>query len=251
MEKINNHAKTALITGASSGIGKAIANRLAEDGFRVIINYKNIADKKQAFAFTKMLAQKTDTLALMADVTKEEEVKRMVMAIKNKFHSLNAVVNNAGINQTQDFRAIKLKDFNRVLDVNLLGSVLVTKYALPLLEKVKSGRVIFISSANVFTGSRQRAAYIVSKAGIIGLSRSLAMELAPNILVNTVVPGYINTKMFRKFTIETVSEKIKRIPLRRIGAPEDIAGAVSFLCSDDAAYITGQSLHVNGGLFLS
>lgn len=251
MKNTGNYSKTALITGASSGIGRAIAIRLADDGFKVAINYKNASDKKSAVALAKILARKTETITLMADVTKEKEVKKMFEAIRKKFHYLAAVINNAGINQTQSFRASKLEDFNRVLEVNLLGSVLVTKHALPLFEKTRGGRVIFISSANVFTGSRQRAAYIASKAGIIGLSRSLALELAPNILVNTVVPGYINTDMFKKFTVETVSEKIKRIPLRRIGKPEDIAGAVSFLCSDDAAYITGQCLHVNGGLYLS
>lgn len=243
--------KTALITGASSGIGKAIALRLAADGFRVVINYKDIEGEKHAMFLVKTLSQKTDAIAVKADIAKEKEVKQMIGVISKNFGSLDVVINNAGINQTKGFEKLTMTDFDSVMSVNLRGAILVSKYSLPLLQKSKSGRLIFISSSSVFIGSRGRVSYAVSKSGIIGLARILALELAPKILVNTVVPGYINTNMFKKFSRGPTGQKIKKIPLGRIGKPEEVAAVVSFLCSGDSSYITGQCIHVNGGLYFS
>ncbi len=249
--KYSLYPKTALVTGASSGIGRAIARRLAEDSFRVVINYKDVEQEKNALVLAKILNRRTEAIAIRADVAKEKDVEKMINAINKKFGSLDAVINNAGINQTQPIEYLNFSDFQKVMDINVFGAMLVTRYALPLLKKSKSGRIIFVSSANAFLGGRARAAYAASKSALLGVHRALALELAPKILVNSVVPGYIDTKMFRKFSREPVVKKLKRIPLHRIGRPEEVAAVVSFLCSDDASYVTGQSLHVNGGLFFS
>lgn len=250
--KLDFYRPTALITGASTGIGRAIAQRLAEDGFRVLVNYKHSSSDRLALSFASALREKKrECFLIRADVSKESEVKKMMEAVQKKFGILDVVVNNAGINQTKQFNRTRLTDFKDVVDVNLYGGILVVSHALPMLKKAKSPRVIFISSATAFLGSKNRSAYVVSKSALLGLHRALALDLAPQILVNSVVPGYVDTELFRKSNRRPVSEKIARIPLRRIGKPEDIAGAVSFLCSKHASYITGQSIHVNGGLFFT
>lgn len=247
-----HYIKTALVTGGVEGIGRAVVLRLVDDGFRIAINYKDAKTKNYAELLAENLRKKNaDFMIIKADISQEKQVREMMRIIKNRFGGLDVVVNNAGINQTEIFAKLDLRRFNDVLQTNLFGSVLVTKHALPLLKKSNDPRIIFISSVNSFIGSPHRAAYIVSKSGILGLSRALAAELAPKILVNTVVPGYIDTKMFHKFSRGPVGEKIKKIPLGRIGRPEEVASVVSFLCSQDASYITGQCIHVNGGLYFS
>ncbi len=243
--------KTALITGGVTGIGRAAVLRLSDDGFRVIINYKGSENIEDIHFLNEILKRKDkEYLFIKADITKEIEIKNMINKVIKKFKRLDVLVNNAGINQTQSFQKLKLKDFDKILETNLRGAVLVTKYALPLLRKSKEPKIIFISSINSFLGSISRSSYIVSKSGILGLTKALALELAPKILVNTIVPGYINTQML-KFGREPLNKKIKRIPLKRLGKSEEVAGLVSFLCSSDSSYITGQSIHINGGLFLA
>ncbi len=242
--------KVALITGSSRGIGKAIVLRLADDGFRVVINYNK--SKVEAFKIAETLKKrKKEFIIVKADVSKEAEVKKMIGIVINKFKSIDVIVNNAGINQNQKLENLKIKDFNKIIDTNLKGNVLVTKYSLPFLKRSKYSRIIFISSTNSFIGSPRKIAYTISKSAILGLAKSLALDLAPKILVNTIVPGYINTEMFRKFDTKTNEHRINQIPIRRLGKPEEVASLVSFLCSSDASYITGQCFHVNGGVFLS
>lgn len=245
-----SHNKVALVTGSARGIGRAIILQLARDGFDVVLNYKD--SKSEARSVSEIFRlNKIKHLVVRADISKEEDVKKLFRQIINKFGKLDILINNAGVNQIQSFRNLKIKDFQKICDVNLIGAMLVTKYALPLLDRSDDPRIIFIGSPNAFIGSVNKIAYNTSKAALIGLVKSLALELAPKILVNAVIPGYINTSLMKNFSIKSNSARIKRIPLRRIGLPEDIAGVVSFLVSRGASYIHGQSIHVNGGLILT
>ncbi len=240
----------ALITGGLGGIGQAIALKLVSEGFFVIVNDKEPKeDKEQKKLFQKAGKNKKKLSFLFADVSDEKQVRAMVAMIRERFSHVDAVVHCAGTNLTQSLATFSSEDFSAVWKTNVLGSILVTRALLPMLEEAKSPRAIFISSANAFIGGRERLSYSASKSALLGLTRALATELAPHILVNSIVPGYINTQMFRTYTKEPVAKKIKKIPLKRIGNPKDVAGLVSFLCSKDSSYITGQCIHVNGGLY--
>lgn len=245
---VEYQAHTALITGGAKGIGRAIVFQLANDGFRVVINYNK--SKKEAFEVADILKQKNKKYFLIkADISKESETKKMIGEISKEFGSLDVLANNAGVIKIQPFRALSLNDLDGIFNTNLRGSILVTKLALPLLEKSSNPRIIFISSTSAFIGSNSQFAYSVSKAGIIGAVRSLALELAPrNILVNAVVPGYINTSMIN-LVKKQMKARIKKIPLGRIGKPEEVAELVSFLASPRNSYITGQCIHINGGRY--
>lgn len=242
--------RTALVTGSSQGIGRAIVLRLADEGYNVVINYKK--SRQEAVKLARLLDTKQKPyLVVEADITSKKQVKNMISKIIKKFQGLDIVVNNAGINQNTPFEKIKEEEFDNILNTNFKGAFFVTKYALPYLQKSKDARIIFLSSTNSFTGSPSRAIYSASKSSLLGLTKTLALELAPNILVNAIVPGYIETKMLMQYSSKPRREKLKGIPLKRFGKPEDIANAVAFLCSKDSSYITGQCLHVNGGYFLS
>lgn len=250
--KQKNYVKTALVTGGAEGIGKAVVLRLAEDGYAVVVNYKDAKTKNSARALEREIKERNvDFIFAQADIAKEQEVRGMMRKIRKTFGKLDVVINNAGVNQTESFEKLNLRNFDNVMRTNLIGAMLVTKYSLPLLKKSPASRIIFISSINSFIGSPHRVSYVVSKSGILGLSKALAVELAPKVLVNTVVPGYIDTNMLWKFSNGPVAEKTRRILLQRLGKPEEVAGVISFLCSRDASYITGQSIHVNGGLYLN
>ncbi|MFZ1627071.1 MAG: 3-oxoacyl-ACP reductase family protein [Candidatus Moraniibacteriota bacterium] len=240
--------RVALITGGAIGIGKAIAERLAQDGFFVVINY-HTSGRDAERLLAEVFATKGDGTIIQADVASAPAVQRMLRQIRSRHGGLDVLVCNAGINQSRSVENIDYSAFQKVLDVNLFGAVNSVRWSVPLLRESADGRIVFISSTNPFKGSPNRAIYTASKAALLGLTRSLAVELAPNILVNAVVPGYIDTKMFQKFSSESRTERVKKILLGRIGNPEDVASAVSFLCSRDSSYITGQYLHVNGGVF--
>ncbi|MFA9262381.1 MAG: SDR family NAD(P)-dependent oxidoreductase [Undibacterium sp.] len=248
IDLMSNDMKVAMVTGGATGIGRATIERLARDGFAVAINY--LESEAAAKELVQLLEQQSCVAsAFRADITQEDEVKRLFEDIFTRFGRLDVVVSNAGINQTASVEEIDMAAFDAVLDVNLRGAVHIAKYAVPLLRQSGTGRMVFISSTNPFMGSPKRVAYTASKAALLGLSRSLALELAPDILVNAVVPGYIDTQMFRKFSSEPEGERVKKILLGRIGRPEEVANVVSFLCSEDSSYVTGQHLHVNGGVF--
>lgn len=250
-KKISSRAKTALITGAAKGIGRATALRLARDGFNVVVNYKNSA--KEALALSKLLARRGKThLVVRADITNEKETKEMITKTIEKFGSLDVLVNNAAVNQTQPLSGLVIKNFDKILGTNLRGAILLTRLSLPFLKKAKSPRIIFITSETVFRGSQHRIAYVVSKGGLVGLTRALALELAPKkILVNAVVPDCIASDMFLKFSVEPIKKRIQGIPLRRLGKPDEVAAVIAFLASNDSSFITGQCIHVNGGTFLA
>lgn len=244
-----NGQKTALVTGSSRGIGRAIALRLSDDGYRVVINYRK--SDQEAREVADILDKKgRQYLVIQADISKEKDVNRLTRTVISKYKSLDVLVNNAGINQNVTFGKMDVRQLNAILDTNLRGTISLTKSALPYLKKSRDPRVIFISSLNSFTGSHNRSAYIVAKSGILGLTKALALELSPKILVNAVVPGYIKTNMLKSFLSESPAQKLEKIPLGRFGEPEEIASVVSFLCSKDSTYVTGQCIHVNGGYYL-
>jgi len=242
--------KTALVTGGSRGIGRAIVLRLADDGFRVIVNYNK--SKKEVLELAKTLKLKNqDFLVIRADISKEKEVKKMLETVKKEVGFLDVLVNNAGIIATQPFCDLKLNSFDKIIQTNLRGNILVAKYALPFLKKSTGSKIIFILSSSAFVGSSSQFAYVVSKAGLIGAVRALALELASsNILVNGVVPGYINTQM-ASLVKKQMKAGLKKIPLSRIGEPQEVADLVAFLASSKNSYITGQCIHINGARFMA
>lgn len=244
---------TALVTGGTRGIGQAIVKQLVQDGFFVIINYPRASENTQKvkLQFKKVSSQ---VCFLEADVSNEKAVKRMFKIIKKDFKIIDVVINNAGIiNNIRDetIENISLPALHCLVDVNLYGGVHILREALPLMKKSRRGRVVFINSALSFVGSSRRFGYIASKTANVGVVRALVHELAPwNICVNAVVPGYIRTRM-SNFKGKVLKAKLQKIPLRRLGNPKEVADLVSFLCSTESNYITGQHIHINGGLYLS
>ena len=242
----------ALVTGGSGSIGGAVALRLARDGYSVIVN--DISARPRTNALLRKLKSQGGHCSLVcADVSNRAQVTRMMRRIGSEYGRLDVVVHCAGSNVVQSFRDTDFQTFERVLRVNLLGGAYVSRAALPLLDKGHTPRIIFVGSMSSFVSRSggSNVAYAVSKAGIVTLMHSLARELAPGILVNAVVPGYIDSSMFRTInTVTDVRRKRSTILLKRLGTPDDVAGVVSFLLSDDARYITGQCVHVNGGAYL-
>lgn len=237
----------ALVTGAAKNIGRAIAVRLARDGMDVACVGRSEESVAETVAAVEAAGRRA--LAIAADVADGEAAKGAVDRTVKELGGLDVLVNNAGI--TRDGLVVRMSedDFDRVLDVNLKGCFHFCKAAARPMMKARAGRIVNITSIIGVRGNEGQANYAASKAGIIGLSKSLARELASrNILVNAVAPGYIETSMTQGLS-EQVKEAMKQsIPLSRFGSPEDVAGIVSFLTSEDAAYVTGQVLIVDGGM---
>jgi len=240
--------KTALITGASRGIGKAIAQQFAKQGCFVGINY---ATQKQAAEQTLTSIQKFEGsgMLLQGDISNPKEVKHIVSMLTKQRKNIDILVHNAGIYQRHQFKDITSKEWKKVLDVNLHATFSLTQKVLPVMPK--QSRIIFISSQLAFKGTSHGADYATSKAGLLGLMRSLSLELAnENILVNAVAPGTIDTDIIANYTEEQRQKRINEIPLHHIGTPEEIADVCVFLASDLARYITGETINVNGGLYI-
>lgn len=242
--------KTALVTGASRGIGRAIALRLAAEGARVAINY---AGNVKAAEEVKAAIEAAGGTAILcrADVADSAAVEAMVADVAKEFGAIDILVNNAGITRDTLLMRMKDEDFAKVLDTNLKGVFYCTKAVSKLMMKKRSGRIVNMASVVGLVGNAGQTNYAAAKAGVIGFSKSAAKELASRgITVNAVAPGFIGTDMTADL-LESVKEKaLSDIPLGRAGKPEDVANAVLFLASDQASYITGQVVHVDGGMVM-
>jgi len=242
--------KVALVTGGSRGIGRAISLRLAKDGAHVVVNYAR-NEKAAEETLRGILAQGGSGEIFPFDVSSYKSVQEAVGAIVKKKGRLDILVNNAGISVDGLIAMMKEEDWDRVIANNLKGVFNCCRAVVRQMIRQHGGRIVNISSVVAATGNAGQVNYSASKAGIEGLTKSMARELgARNICVNAVAPGFIETDM-TAFLKEEDKERVRSgIPLERLGTPEDVAGVVRFLVSDDAGYVTGQVLHVNGGLYM-
>lgn len=240
--------KTALVTGGGRGIGKAIALKLAEYGADVAVNYSG--SKAAAEETAEVIrAMGRRAVIIQADVSKEEECVRMFQEMEAALGGIDILVNNAGI--TRDNLAVRMseQEFEEVIDTNLTGAFFCAKIAGKSMMKAKKGRMINISSISGVRGNAGQINYCAAKAGLIGMTKCLAKELAArNITVNAVAPGYIDTDMTAVLPEKVKEQVLSQVPMKRMGQPEEIAEAVAFLASDRSAYITGQTLLVDGGM---
>lgn len=239
--------KVALITGSSRGIGKATAIRFAQEGAIVVINYLHSETKaNQLVKEIKLIG--SGAIAIKCDVSRENDVKKMIDKVIKKFGRIDILVNNAGLVYDIPLFEKTVTQWRRTLDVNLIGIFLCSKYASVQMLKQSSGVIVNISSTNGINNTAPTSAdYDASKAGIINLTRNLASELAPKIRVNSIAPGWIDTEMNKDLPQDFLDDEIKKVFLKRFGRAEEIAAAVLFLASDDASYITGSTLVVDGG----
>ena len=236
----------AVVTGASGGIGSAVALRLARDGYKIAVNYNS--DERAALdVVEKIKSIGGQAAAIKADISREEDVLRLFNEAE-RLGEAEVLVNNAGVSYIGLLQDMALEDIKKVIGVDLLGAVLCSKEAAKEMVKRKRGCIINVSSMWGEVGASCEAVYSACKAGVIGLTKALAKELGPSgIRVNCVSPGVINTKMNAGLNEETLKELREETPLERIGAPEDVAEAVAFLASGRASFITGEVLPVNGG----
>ncbi|MDM5246900.1 MULTISPECIES: 3-oxoacyl-[acyl-carrier-protein] reductase [unclassified Lysinibacillus] len=242
--------KVAVVTGASRGIGRAIALKLANEGAKVVVNYSG--SQAKAEEVVAMIQENGgEAIAVQGSVSKTEEVTALMDAAVKTFGSLDILVNNAGITRDNLLMRMKEDEWDDVLDTNLKGVFLCTKAVTRQMMKQRAGRIINISSIVGVAGNAGQANYVAAKAGVIGLTKTTAKELASrNILVNAVAPGFIETEMTEQLPEDIKQGMLTQIPLAKLGQPEDIAKAVAFLASDDANYMTGQTLHIDGGMVM-
>ncbi len=238
--------KTVLITGASRGIGREAALKFHSNGYKVIINYNK--NEQAALELHSMLP---DSIAIKADVSDEEQVKRMIEKATEQFGFIDVLINNAGIAQQKLFTDISSEEWNMMMGANLNSVYYTCKYAVPYMIRQKRGKIINISSMWGITGASCEVHYSAAKAAVIGFTKALAKELGPSgIQVNAIAPGAIMTDMCGIFDEETLELIKEETPLGRIGTAEDVANSIYFLASDQADFITGQVLSPNGGMVI-
>ena len=240
--------RVAIVTGSSRGIGKAIAKLFAHEGARVVVNYSK--SEKEALAVVDEIKREGGkAIHLQADVSKSDDVKRMVQRTVQEFGGVDILVNNAGVHFAKDFFEITEDEWNRTIDVNLKGAYLCSKEVAPIMIKQKRGRIINISSnSGEYHQSAMRfVEYVVSKAGMNGLTRALALKLGPYVRVNAILQGYISTEMVAHFTPEDEKMLMNETAVKRFGNVEDVANAALFLASDESDFITGELMFVTGG----
>jgi 3-oxoacyl-[acyl-carrier protein] reductase len=241
--------KVVLVTGGTRGIGLAVARSLADDGASVVVSGRDPARLESAAKDLEALG--ASALAVVADAAKREDADRLVEAAKERFGRIDVLVNNAGITRDQLLVRMKDDDWDQVLDTNLRGVFLMTRAAGKVMMRQKSGRIVNISSAAGAMGNAGQVNYSAAKAGVIGLTKASARELAHwNILVNAVAPGLIETDMAAAIPADAREALMQQVPLKRIGTVKDVAEVVRFLVGEGGGYITGQVIHVNGGLYM-
>ncbi|MCG7407539.1 3-oxoacyl-[acyl-carrier-protein] reductase [Paenibacillus sp. ACRRX] len=246
----NVEGKVALVTGASRGIGRAIAISLAAAGADVVVNYAgSTAAASETVASIEAMGRRA--IAVQANVGKAEEAEQLVKTTLEQFGRVDILVNNAGITRDNLIMRMKEEEFDQVIETNLKGVFNCLKAVTRPMMKQRSGRIINISSVVGVLGNAGQANYVAAKAGVIGLTKASARELASRgITVNCVAPGFIETEMTDVLSEDMKAQLLAGIPLARLGQPEDIAKAVLFLASEDAQYMTGQTLHVDGGMYM-
>ena len=240
----------AIVTGSSRGIGRATAIRLAQDGFQITVNYSQ--DRDGGEETVRMVEDHGgEAIAVRADVSDPDDVKELVDRTVEEFGDLGVLVNNAGFSHHATLEDLAYEDWQKGLDVNLTGAFNCAKEAAPEMQELGWGRIVNISSLRAMTGSDHGSHYASSKAGVLGLTKSLALELAPEITVNAISPGYTRTPMTRD-ALEEKEEKItEKIPLDRVAESPEIAGVASFLVSQDGGYLTGETINANGGIYMT
>jgi len=240
----------ALVTGGSRGIGRAICERLAQHGATVIVNYAQSAAKAEEVV-AGIMRQGGKAVAMGFDVASAEATEKAIKEILERHGKIDILVNNAGIAVDALVVRTKTEDWQRTIDVNLSGCFYCARAVAKPMMKARRGRIVNISSVIGLMGNAGQIAYATSKAGIFGLTKSLAKELGSRgVTVNAVAPGYIDTDMTNTLTEELKNSILENVPLSRMGTGEDIAGAVQFLCGEDASYITGSVISVNGGMYM-
>ena len=242
--------KSALVTGASRGIGRSIAIQLAEEGYKVAVNYAGNKEKADAVV-EEIKAKGVEAFAIQANVANGDEVKAMIKEVVSQFGSVDVLVNNAGITRDNLLMRMKEQEWDDVIDTNLKGVFNCIHTVTPQMLRQKSGSIINLSSVVGAVGNPGQANYVATKAGVIGLTKSAARELASrNITVNAVAPGFIVSDMTDALSEELKAQMLEQIPLAKFGEDSDIANTVAFLASEKAKYITGQTIHVNGGMYM-
>ena len=242
--------KTAVITGASRGIGKAVAIRLGKAGANLVLSYRS-NDAAMDELIESLEKDGIKAVKVKGDVSNSDDAKDLMKVAKETYGSLDILVNNAGITKDKLIIQMKEEDFDSVIRVNLKGSYNCIKHAAKIMMKQRSGKIVNMASVVGVSGNAGQINYSASKAGVIGMTKSAARELAGrNITVNAVAPGFIETDMTKDLVEKAKDGMLSGIPLGRLGLPEDVAEAVAFLASDSADYVTGQVLHVDGGMVM-
>ena len=242
--------KNAIITGGARGIGREIAKTLAKNGANIAINYRTYNDELEKLV-SELEGYNIKVLTYKCDVSNEEEVEAFINEVKDKFNSVDILINNAGITKDGLILRMSEKDFTDVLDINLKGTFNMTKAVSKIMVKQRQGKIINISSVVGVAGNAGQCNYAASKAGVIGFSKSIARELSSrNINVNVIAPGYINTDMTKVLSDNIKEEILKTIPMKKIGDQIDVANLALFLSSNLSDYITGQVINVDGGMVM-
>lgn len=248
MPGIDLSGSVALVTGASRGIGAVIARRLAEAGVKVGVNYLSSPESAEEVV-SSIISAGGEALLVEGDVAQEEPAKSTIQQVVSHWGRIDILVNNAGINRDRLLLRMNTDDWDQVIQVDLRGAFLCTRFVMPHLIKQRSGRIVNISSVVGISGNPGQANYAAAKAGLIGFTKSVAREVASrNVTVNALAPGYIATGMVEKLSKAAREKILSRIPMGRFGVAEDVSEAVVFLCSNGASYITGEVLTIDGGM---